>query len=175
SVLEKTGYEMDVKTYAATIKPAKFKCKNGNWFWGNPNHVEQGRKKCQCKACKKERGKRKSRTKEEYIEELRKRGFILDPKDWKGSNVKTKMWCIEGQHWTYQIPSNILNNNCECAICAGNAKHTLDKLQVELFGSERYTVKECAVYKDVDTPIPLVCPKGHGCEISVSDFEKGKG
>src|SRR5690606_16451563 len=97
---EKTGYEMDVKTYVATRKQAKFKCKNGNWFWGTPNKVEYGLRKCQCKACKKERGKRKYRTKEEYIEELRKRGFILDPKDWKGVQSKTRMWCIEGQHWT---------------------------------------------------------------------------
>src|SRR5690606_10441370 len=64
SVLEKTGYEMDVKTYTATIKPAKFKCKNENWFWGEPAFVERGMKKCQCKACKKERGRRKRRAKE---------------------------------------------------------------------------------------------------------------
>lgn len=173
SVLEKTEYEMDVKTYISMHKQAKFKCKNGNWFCGKPAFVERGSKKCQCKACKKERGKRKYRTKEEYIEELKKRGFILYPKDWKGAKSKTRMWCVEGQHWTYQRPDNILNINIGCAVCSGSVKHNLDKLQEELFGPAGYTVKEGAVYKNVDTPISLICPKGHDCEISVSGFRNG--
>lgn len=174
SIIEKIGYEMNVKTYISMHKQAKFKCKNGNWFWGKPNYVEQGLKKCQCKACKKERGKRKYRTKEEYIEELRKRGFILDPKDWKDSNVKTKMWCIEGQHWTCQRPSGILNHDYGCAVCSGNAKFNLNKLQKELFGPEGYTIKEGATYINNKTPIPLICPKGHDCEISVNSFKRGR-
>jgi len=174
SIIEKIGYEMDVKTYISTHKPAKFKCKNENWFWGKPAFVERGYKKCQCKACKKERGKRKSRTKEEYIEELRKSGFILDPKDWKGAQSKTRMWCVEGQHWTYQRPDNILNISIGCAVCSGNAKFNLGKLQEELFGPAGYTVKEGATYVNNITPIPLVCPKGHDCEISVNNFKKGR-
>lgn len=173
-IFEKHGIKLDIATYEGMHKPAKFQCKNGAWFSGKPNQVEQGIKKCPCAICKKERRSYKRRTKQEYIEELKEKGFIMNANDWKGAVIKSKMWCVDGNHWTEQRPDHILNSNVGCVICSGNAKYSLDVLQKELFGPEGYTIREGAVYVNTETPLPLICPEGHECEISVTNFKRNK-
>lgn len=174
SIKKKTGYLMDIEGYMGIRKPAKFKCPYGYVFEGTPGNVERGRKKCPCDICRKSRKRpSKYKTKEEIIGSLKEKGFILYHEEYKGIMIKTRMWCVEGKHWTEQRPNNILYNNCGCSICSRNRKKTLDEIDEYLKKQGERLSQKDFVYENAFTKLPIICPKGHVYEMNWNNYRSG--
>lgn len=92
--------------------------------------------------------------------------FLSEEKEWKGAGGYVRVKCET--HEEYKVTYNrLVNEGTGCKRCNGTSKKSAIEVS-KVFEAEDYKVN--GVYKNVGTPLKLLCPTGHECSISVDHF-----
>jgi hypothetical protein len=107
---------------------------------------------------------------QEYVENyFKSKGCqLLDT--YKNSQTRMKFICKCGEISTITFAS--LRTGCYCEGCGGRRKLTIDYVKTELSKFNYIIIDK--EYINAKTKIKLQCDKGHLCEISWNNFQRGK-
>ena len=101
-----------------------------------------------------------------YIEGF---GYQLVSKEYKNNHTKLKMICPKGH--SFEITYSNFQSGKRCPICFGKVKHSYNHIKqyIEGFGYSFVSRK----YKNANTKMEMVCPKGHFFEMTYGNFQQG--
>lgn len=108
---------------------------------------------------------------QEYVEEYyAKYGYEIIS-TYKNLNAPLKMKCPFG-HITETMSFASFRKGCRCPICSRRAKLTYEFVK-EQFEKEGYLLLS-KIYKNANTKLKTICPKGHKWEVTYGHFYSGK-
>jgi len=108
--------------------------------------------------------------------EFERRNYILlsEEKDYKNAFTKLKYICNEG-HECFISWSNF-QRGCGCSVCDNEKQKKIFYDIKQEFERRKYKLlTEEKDYKDNDTKLKYICPKGHEGYISWNSFQQGRG
>jgi hypothetical protein len=159
---EKYGYTLISTEYINCMEKLEYLCPKGHLAAMKFNSFQQG------KRCPKCAGNMK-KTIEEVKGIFESRKYELLSTEYKNVSTKLKVSCPEG-HETF-IVLDSFNNGHGCAICAGNAKPTIQYVK-EYFEKEGYTLLSTK-YVNSRSKLKYRCPEGHEGTINFMCFKQG--
>ena len=174
---EKEGYELLDKEYRGSSVKMKYKCPQRHVHEISWDNFKQGKRCPECQKAKTSKMKRKDFN--IIKQSFEKEGYILLTKEEEYKNASTKLYYICPKNHKHYIVWNSFNNGNRCPECAKEntkLKLKLDfsivKQEIEKEGYILLSTKE--EYINNTSKLRMICPKGHKCEISWSNFQQGK-
>lgn len=95
-------------------------------------------------------------------------GYLLISTQYKSTHEKLETLCPCGH--TYHVSRSNFKKGNRCSICSGRIV-SYDNVKT-LIESEDYVLLE-KEYVNNTTPMKMICPCGHSCEINYASFKKG--
>ena len=174
NLCKEKGLDLPIEEYKGALIKIKHKCSKGHIYEQTPNSHLHGQS---CPTCgHKKQSKKITKTKDEYLQECRDKGYDLPIEDYVNGSAKIKHKCPNG-HIYKQTPNHHLRGN-GCPICAN-----IKKSNTFLKTSKKYTL-ECKEkgfdlpvedYKGNKEKITHTCIKGHIYYQTPSDHLQGIG
>lgn len=107
---------------------------------------------------------------QEFVESLFKKINYILHSIYKNSNSKLKYTCDFG-HQNEVSFNKFKNRNQRCPDCVGNKKYDIKTVE-KVFTKQNYILKS-TTYKNTQSPLQVLCPNEHVCEISFNSFKSG--
>lgn len=158
---KENGCEL-LEKYTNANTSIKYRCKCGNISQNNFFFFMQSPYCWNCAA-------QKQAHSQEYVENIfKERGCeLLDI--YKNNNTRMKFKCKCGEISTITFAS--FNSGCYCVSCGGKKKLTTEFVKSEI---KKDGYELLSKYKNAKTKLSMKCEKGHICEISWNNFQRGK-
>lgn len=142
----------------------KFMCPNKHIFEMPSYKFFQGRRCIKCSGSE----KYTFNFVEEYIQKF---NYTLLSKEYKDSKTLLKLKCSQ-DHICYISFNKFKNSKIRCPTCSGNSKYDIEFVKKYIHQFEYKLLIE--QYINNKTPMKMVCPNGHLCNISLSSFKNLK-
>lgn len=174
---EKEGYVLLEEKYLGSNVKMRYICSQGHnheMCWDN---FKQGKR---CPDCQRVKNS-KSRKKDFNIidHSFEQEGYTLITKEEEYKNASTKLYYICQKGHKHSITWNSFNNGNRCPECA--KENTRLKLKLDFSIIKQEIGKEGYILLSTDedyinntSKLKMICPEGHKCEISWSNFQQGK-
>ena len=174
---EKEGYVLLEEKYLGSNVKMRYICSQGHnheMCWDN---FKQGKRCPDCQRVKNSKSRKKDFNIIEHSFE--QEGYTLITKEEEYKNASTKLYYICQKRHKHSITWNSFNNGNRCPECA--KENTRLKLKLDFSIIKQEIEKEGYILLSTDedyinntSKLKMICPEGHKCEISWSNFQQGK-
>lgn len=174
---EKEGYVLLEEKYLGSNVKMRYICSQGHnheMCWDN---FKQGKRCPDCQRVKNSKSRKKDFNIIEHSFE--QEGYTLITKEEEYKNASTKLYYICQKGHKHSITWNSFNNGNRCPECA--KENTRLKLKLDFSIIKQEIGKEGYILLSTDedyinntSKLKMICPEGHKCEISWSNFQQGK-
>lgn len=148
--------------YISATTPVTVTCSVGHRVITTPGRIS----KYGCRACS---GKCPEIAKQEFHEQLRTRGYRLEPGSYYvGSNKKCKIRCPKNH--VYSIAPVQFKTGKSCIKCMRNCSVDAANAFYAAVLSRQYKLAPDAVYTNKKTKVSLICPEGHYISMTPTNF-----
>jgi ssDNA-binding Zn-finger/Zn-ribbon topoisomerase 1 len=162
--IENEGFILLSKEYKNTYTKLKVMCQKGHIYEPTFDNFREGHR---CPKCNK-KGRKKLTY--EYVQTfIENEGFILLSKKYKSVQSDIQIRCPKGHK--YKTTFNKFHQGNRCYECSGKQKHTYEYVQT-FIENERYILIS-KIYKNINTKLKVLCPKGHKYKTTFNNFHQG--
>jgi hypothetical protein len=177
AALEKGGYTplFTVKDYLNAHQKLPALCPAGNPYQTTYNHFVDKGARCACSACDRRKGnKRKRRTPEQIISELRAVGeeALETPKN---ASTKILSRCMKCGYERQIVPKDYIYGRTSCGNCANRRKKSTEEYRENELRPKGWDLPEGVEYAGALKAIPHRCPHGHVTMKRPADWRGGYG